>query len=131
LKSGDEVITTPFSGTHTAEAVVRLGAMPIFADIERSTCNVNTDAIERLITGKTRAIIPASLFGQPAEMDEINAMAERRGLVVIEDGAHSFGATYKGKRSCNLSKIGCTGFDSKVQLSGEGGGGAIFTSDDS
>jgi UDP-2-acetamido-2-deoxy-ribo-hexuluronate aminotransferase len=130
IKSGDEVITTPFSFIATAEVIVLLGAKPVFVDIEPDTCNINASLIETKITDKTKAIMPVSLYGQPADMDEINAIAEKHNLVVIEDAAQSFGATYKGKKSCNLSTIGCTSFFPSKPLGCYGDGGAIFTSDD-
>jgi UDP-2-acetamido-2-deoxy-ribo-hexuluronate aminotransferase len=131
IKPGDEVITTPFSFIATAEVIVLLGAKPVFVDIEPDTCNINATLIEAKITHKTKAIMPVSLYGQPADMDEINAIAEKHGLIVIEDAAQSFGATYKGKKSCNLSTIGCTSFFPSKPLGCYGDGGAIFTSDDS
>jgi UDP-2-acetamido-2-deoxy-ribo-hexuluronate aminotransferase len=127
---GDEVITTPFSFIATAEAVVLLGATPVFADIDAATCNIDPSLVEALITPRTRAIMPVSLFGQPADMDALNAIATRHGLVVIEDAAQSFGATYHGKKSCNLSTVGCTSFFPSKPLGCYGDGGAIFTSDD-
>ena len=130
IKPGDEVITTPFSFIATAEVIVLLGAKPVFVDIEPDTCNINAALIEAKITDKTKAIMPVSLYGQPADMDEINAIADKHGLVVIEDAAQSFGATYKGKKSCNLSTIGCTSFFPSKPLGCYGDGGAIFTSDD-
>jgi UDP-2-acetamido-2-deoxy-ribo-hexuluronate aminotransferase len=130
IKAGDEVITTPFSFIATAEVVVRLGAKPVFVDIEPDTCNINAALIESAITSKTKAIMPVSLFGQPADMDEINTIAEKHGLIVIEDAAQSFGASYKGRKSCNLSTIGCTSFFPSKPLGCYGDGGAIFTSDD-
>lgn len=131
IKAGDEVITTPFSFIATAEVIVLLGAKPVFVDIEPDTCNINASLIEGKITERTKAIMPVSLYGQPADMYEINAIAEKHGLVVIEDAAQSFGATYKGKKSCNLSTIGCTSFFPSKPLGCYGDGGAIFTSDDS
>ncbi len=130
IKPGDEVITTPFSFIATAEVIVLLGAKPVFVDIEPDTCNINASLIEAKITEKTKAIMPVSLYGQPADMDEINAIASKHNLVVIEDAAQSFGATYKGKNSCNLSTIGCTSFFPSKPLGCYGDGGAIFTSDD-
>jgi len=130
VKPGDEVITTPFSFIATAEVIVLLGAKPVFVDIEPDTCNINAALIESKITEKTKAIMPVSLYGQPADMDEINAIAAKYNLTVIEDAAQSFGATYKGKKSCNLSKIGCTSFFPSKPLGCYGDGGAIFTSDD-
>ena len=130
IKPGDEVITTPFSFIATAEVIVLLGAVPVFVDIEADTCNINAALIEARISPKTRAIMPVSLYGQPADMDEINAIAARHGLAVIEDAAQSFGADYKGKKSCNLSTIACTSFFPSKPLGCYGDGGAIFTSDD-
>ncbi|MGZ8356845.1 MAG: DegT/DnrJ/EryC1/StrS family aminotransferase, partial [Telluria sp.] len=127
---GDEVITTPFSFIATAEAIVLLGATPVFADSDRSTCNIDPSLVEALVTPRTRAIMPVSLFGQPADMDELNAIARRHGLTVIEDAAQSFGASYRGKKSCNLSAVGCTSFFPSKPLGCYGDGGAIFTSDD-
>lgn len=130
VKPGDEVITTAFSFVATAEVIVLLGANPVFVDIEPDTCNINAALIEKNITGKTRAIIPVSLYGQPADMDEINAIGEKYEIPVIEDAAQSFGAVYKGRKSCNLSTIGCTSFFPSKPLGCYGDGGALFTSDD-
>lgn len=130
IRTGDEVITTPFSFIATAEVIVLLGAKPVFVDIEPDTCNINVALIEEKITPRTRAIMPVSLYGQPADMDEINAIAARHGLTVIEDAAQSFGATYKGRKSGNLSTIGCTSFFPSKPLGCYGDGGAIFTSND-
>ncbi len=128
---GDEVITTPFSFFATAEIIVLLGAKPIFADIDSGTYNIDPDKIEKAITSKTKAIIPVSLYGQCADMDAINAIAKKYNISVIEDGAQSFGATYKGKMSCALSDIGCTSFFPSKPLGCYGDGGACFTNDDS
>src|SRR5688572_8828991 len=110
IKPGDEVITTPFTFIATAEMIVLLGAKPVFVDIEEDTANIDVSKLEAAITPRTKAIMPVSLYGQPADMDEINAIAARRKIPVIEDAAQSFGATYKGRKSCNLSTIGCTSF---------------------
>lgn len=131
IKPGDEIITTPFTFVATAEVIVLLGAIPVFVDIEPDTCNIDASKIEAAITPRTRAIMPVSLYGQPADMDEINAIALRHGNIpVIEDAAQSFGAEYKGQKSCNLSTIGCTSFFPSKPLGCYGDGGAIFTSDD-
>lgn len=131
VKPGDEIVTTPFTFVATAEVIVLLGAVPVFVDIEADTCNIDAARIEAAITDRTRAIIPVSLYGQPANMDEINAIARRHGgIPVIEDAAQSFGAEYKGRKSCNLSTIGCTSFFPSKPLGCYGDGGAIFTSDD-
>jgi len=130
LKPGDEVVTTPFTFAATAETIVLLGGVPVWVDIEPDTCNIDAAKIEAAITPRTRAILPVSLYGQVADMDEINAIAARHGLPVIEDAAQSYGATYKGKRSNNLSTLGCTSFFPSKPLGCYGDGGAIFTSDD-
>lgn len=130
IGAGDEVITTPFTFVATAEVIVLLGAKPVFVDIEPDTCNIDASRIEAAITPNTKAIMPVSLYGQPADMDEINAIAASYKLPVIEDAAQSFGAEYKGKKSCNLSTIGCTSFFPSKPLGCYGDGGAIFTSDD-
>lgn len=127
---GDEIITTPFSFIATAEVIVLLGAVPVFADIDPTTCNIDPTLIEEKITSRTRAIMPVSLFGLPADMDAINAIAFRHELPVIEDAAQSFGASYGDRKSCNLSTIGCTSFFPSKPLGCYGDGGAIFTSDD-
>lgn len=127
---GDEVITTPFSFIATAEAIILTGARPVFADIDAASCNIDPEHVEQLITPSTRAIMPVSLFGQPADMDALNAIGHRHGLAVIEDAAQSFGASYRGRRSCNLSTIGCTSFFPSKPLGCYGDGGALFTGDD-
>lgn len=125
--AGDEIITTPFTFAATAEMIALLGARPVFVDIEPETCNIDAGLIESKISERTKAIMPVSLYGQPADMDEINAIAERCKLAVIEDAAQSFGALYKGRRSCNLSTVGCTSFFPSKPLGCYGDGGAIFT----
>jgi len=128
---GDEIVTTPFTFVATAEVIVLLGAKPVFVDVEADTGNINADLIEAAITPRTKAIMPVSLYGQTADMDAINAIAAKHGnLPVIEDAAQSFGATYKGRQSCNLSTIGCTSFFPSKPLGCYGDGGAIFTNDD-
>ncbi len=131
VKPGDEIITTPFTFVATVEVIALLGATPVFVDIEPDSCNIDPTYIEAAITERTRAIMPVSLYGQPADMDEINAIAVRHGgIPVIEDAAQSFGAEYKGRKSCNLSTIGCTSFFPSKPLGCYGDGGAIFTNDD-
>jgi len=130
LKPGDEVVTTPFTFAATAETIVLLGGKPVYVDIEPDTCNIDASLIEAAITPATRAIMPVSLYGQVADMAPINAIAARHGLAVIEDAAQSFGATYQGRQSCNLSTLGCTSFFPSKPLGCYGDGGAIFTSDD-
>jgi UDP-2-acetamido-2-deoxy-ribo-hexuluronate aminotransferase len=129
IKPGDEVITTPFTFIATGEMIVLLGAKPVFVDVEEDTANIDASRIAAAITSKTRAIMPVSLYGQPADMDEINALAAKHRLAVIEDAAQSFGATYKGRKSCNLSTIGATSFFPSKPLGCYGDGGALFTND--
>ncbi len=129
IQPGDEVITTPFSFFATAEVIALLGAKPIFVDIDPITYNIDPALIEAAITAKTKAIMPVSLYGQCADMDAINAIAARHQLPVIEDAAQSFGATYRGKRSCSLTTIGCTSFFPSKPLGAYGDGGACFTND--
>ena len=155
LQPGDEVITTPFTFAATAEVIVLLGGVPVYVDIEPDSCNIDATLIEACITPRTRAIMPVSLYGQVADMAAINAIAARHGLVVIEDAAQSFGATYwgaptplgtraapqggepalgrpgggLGRKSCNLSSIAATSFFPSKPLGCYGDGGALFTSD--
>ncbi len=124
---GDEVITTPFSFIATTEVIVLLGARPVFADVEPDTGNIDASAIEAQISSCTRAIMPVSLYGQPPDMEAINTVAARYNLPVIEDAAQSFGAEYRGRKSTNLSTVGCTSFFPSKPLGGYGDGGAIFT----
>ncbi len=126
---GDEVITSPFSFFASAEVIVLTGATPVFVDIDPRTFNMNPDLLEAAITENTKAIMPVSMFGQPADMDAINAIAAKHHLPVVEDGAQSYGATYKGKPSCGLTTIGCTSFYPTKPLGAMGDGGACFTND--
>lgn len=130
IGAGDEVITTPFTFIATGEMIVLLGAIPVFVDIDPQTYNIDPAKIEAAITPKTKAIMPVSLYGQCADFDAINAIADKHGLPVIEDAAQSFGATYKGKKSCALSTIGSTSFFPSKPLGAYGDGGALFTNDD-
>lgn len=127
---GDSVITSPFAGIATTEAILLVGARPVFIDIERASCTLDPGLIEHAIRPATRAIIPVSLYGQPSDMDAINSVAARHGLAVIENGAQSFGATYRGRQSGNLSLIGCTSFSPSHPLGCYGDGGALLTNDD-
>lgn len=127
---GDEVIVPGFSYIATAETPALLGAKPVYVDIDPRTYNLDPAKLEAAITSRTKAIIPVSLYGQCADFDAINTIAEKHGIPVIEDGAQSFGASYKGKKSCNLSTIGCTSFFPSKPLGCYGDGGAIFTNDD-
>ena len=127
---GDEVITPGFTYIATAETVALLGAKPVYVDIDPRTCNLDPARLEAAITPRTKAIIPVSLYGQCADYDTINVIATKHGIPVIEDAAQSFGATYKGRKSCNLTTIACTSFFPSKPLGCYGDGGAIFTNDD-
>lgn len=128
---GDEVITPGFTYIATAETVALLGATPVYVDICPKTYNLDPTKLEAAITSRTKAIIPVSLYGQCADFDAINDIAKKYSLPVIEDAAQSFGASYKGNKSCNLSLVACTSFFPSKPLGCYGDGGAIFTSDDS
>jgi len=128
---GDEVITVPYTWISTAEVIALAGATPVFVDIQQDTWNLDPSQLENAITPKTKAIIPVGIYGQPADMTKINAIAKAHGdIPVIEDAAQSFGSTHYGKQSGSLSKIGCTSFFPSKPLGAYGDGGAIFTDDD-
>ncbi|QOW54225.1 MULTISPECIES: DegT/DnrJ/EryC1/StrS aminotransferase family protein [Acinetobacter] len=127
---GDEVITPGFTYIATAETVAVLGATPIYVDVNLKTYNLDVEKLEAAITPRTKAIIPVSLYGQCADFDAINAIAAKYNIPVIEDAAQSFGATYKGRKSCNLSTVACTSFFPSKPLGCYGDGGAIFTNDE-
>jgi UDP-2-acetamido-2-deoxy-ribo-hexuluronate aminotransferase len=127
---GDEVITVPFTWISTAEAVELVGARPVFVDVEPASFTVDVAQIEPAITARTKAIIPVSLFGQMPDYAEINAIAARHGVAVIEDGAQSFGATQRGRRSSGVTRVGCTSFFPTKPLGCYGDGGALFTDDE-
>ncbi|MBI96625.1 aminotransferase DegT [bacterium] len=127
ISNGDEVITTPFSFISTSEVIELLGAKPVFVDIDPNTYNINPNKIEEVISTKTKAILPVSLYGQPANFIEINLLAKKYNLPVIEDAAQSFGSTHNGKFSCTLSTIGTTSFFPSKPFGCYGDGGACFT----
>lgn len=127
---GDEVITPGFTYIATAETVAILGAKPIYVDVDPKTYNLDVQQLEAAITPRTKAIIPVSLYGQCADFDAIDAIAAKHNIPVIEDAAQSFGATYKGRKSCNLTTVACTSFFPSKPLGCYGDGGAIFTNDD-
>jgi UDP-2-acetamido-2-deoxy-ribo-hexuluronate aminotransferase len=127
---GDEVITPAFTYIATAETVALLGAKPVYVDIDPRTYNLNPVLLEAAITPRTKAIVPVSLYGQCADFDAINVIAAKHHIPVIEDAAQSFGATYKGRKSCNLSTIACASFFPTKPLGCYGDGGAVFTNDD-
>jgi len=126
---GDEVIVPGFSYIATAETVALLGARPVYVDIDPVRYTLDPAGLSAAITSRTRAIIPVSLYGLCADFDPINRIAEEQGLVVIEDGAQSFGARYHGRASCGLSTLACTSFFPSKPLGCYGDGGAIFTDD--
>ncbi len=128
--AGDEVITVPYTWISTAEVISLLGAKSVFVDIRPDTWNIDETLLEAAITYKTKAIMPVSIYGQCPDMDAINEVAKKYNLPVIEDAAQSFGATYKGKKSCNLSTIGSTSFFPSKPLGCYGDGGALLTNDD-
>jgi len=130
IKPGDEIITTPFTFIATAETIAFLGVKPVFVDIDEKTYNIDPSKIEEKITSKTKAIIPVSLYGQPADIDAIGTIADKHNLKVIIDGAQSFGSTYKGKTDSNLGDISTTSFFPAKPLGCFGDGGAVFTNDD-
>jgi len=127
---GDEVITPGFTYIATAETVAVLGAKPVYVDIDPRTYNLDPTKLEAAITSRTKAIIPVSLYGQAADLDAINVIADKHGIPVIEDAAQSLGATYKGRKSGNLSTIATTSFFPSKPLGCYGDGGAIFTNDE-
>lgn len=125
----DEVITTPFTFFATVEAIIYVGAKPVFVDIEDETYNINPDKIEEKITQNTKAIIPVHIFGCPANMEKINEIAKKYGLRVIEDAAQSFGAKIKDKKTGSLADLGCFSFYPSKNLGCFGDGGMVVTSD--
>ena len=127
---GDEVIIPGFTYIAAAETVLLLGAKPVYLDVDPKSYNLDPTLLNAAISRRTKAIIPVSLYGQCADMDAINTIAAKHGIPVIEDAAQSFGATYKGRKSCNLSTIACTSFFPTKPLGCYGDGGAIFTNHD-
>ena len=130
IQPGDEIITTPFTWISTAEIIALLKAKPVFVDIEPDTFNIDANLIEGVITKKTRAIMPVSLFGQPADLNTIKSIADKHNLKVIIDGAQSFGSTYKNITDSNLGDISITSFFPSKPLGCYGDGGAVFTNND-
>ncbi|HUF18768.1 MAG TPA: DegT/DnrJ/EryC1/StrS family aminotransferase, partial [Thermoanaerobaculia bacterium] len=130
IGADDEVIVPAYSFFATAGVVARLGAKPVFVDIEPRGLNIDPSLIEERITGRTRAIMPVHLFGQIAEMDEITKTAEAHGLAVIEDAAQAVGAEWRGQRAGSLGVMGCFSFFPSKNLGGFGDGGAITAADD-
>jgi len=130
IRPGDEVITTPFTFFATAEVIAKLGAVPVFCDIEADTLNIDPHKIPALITKKTRAVMPVHIFGQIADMDSINKIARQNQLIVIEDAAQAFGAVYKGKKACALGDLSGVSFYPTKNLNALGDGGIVFTNHD-
>ena len=126
---GDEVVTTPFTFFATAGSVVRLGAKPVFADIEESTFNLDPEQFETVVTERTKAVIPVHLFGQCVAMDRIKEVAQRRGIAVIEDAAQAIGAEYCGIRAGSLGSVSAFSFYPSKNLGGAGDGGMLTTDD--
>jgi dTDP-4-amino-4,6-dideoxygalactose transaminase len=130
IGEGDDVITSPFTFVATAETIVLLGGTPVYVDIDPMTYNIDSSKIERAITGRTKAIIPVHLYGQPAHMDSIMEIARKRGLRVIEDAAQAFGAEYKGRKVGNFGDIGCFSFFPSKNLGAFGDAGMVTTNDE-
>jgi dTDP-4-amino-4,6-dideoxygalactose transaminase len=127
---GDEVVTTPFSFFATVGSIVRLGAKPVFVDIDLATFNINGQHLDRVVTKQTKAILPVHLFGQCADMETINSTAKGCGAWVIEDAAQAIGAEYMGRRAGGLGHIGAFSFYPSKNLGGAGDGGALTTNDE-
>ncbi len=130
IKEGDEVITTPFTFIATAEVIALVGAKPVFADIDEKTYNLDVEKVRPLINKNTKAIIPVSLYGLPADMDKFSELVKNTDIKLIEDACQSFGATDNDKFSCNYNSMGCTSFFPSKPLGCYGDGGAVFTNDD-
>lgn len=130
LKPGDEVITTPFTFVATTETIAINGGVPVYVDIEPDTFNIDVTKIEEKITSRTKAIIPVHLFGQPCDMDTINAIAKKHNLFVIEDSAQAVGATWQGKKVCGLGDIGSISFYPSKNLGAFGDAGMMTTNND-
>lgn len=130
IGAGDEVITTPFTFFATAETISAVGAVPVFVDVEKDTFNIDPSKIEEKITEKTKAIVPVHIFGQSAKMDEINAIAEKHNLKVIEDACQAIGGKYKGRNIGTLGDVACFSFFPTKNLGCAGDGGIIVTDND-
>jgi dTDP-4-amino-4,6-dideoxygalactose transaminase len=127
---GDEVICPSFTFFATAGSIARLGGVPVFAEIDPRTFNLDPDRVEEKITPRTKAIMPVHLFGQVARMEPINAVAKKHNLLVVEDAAQAIGAQRNGKRACALGFAGCLSFYPTKNLGAFGDAGAICTDDD-
>ena len=130
IKKGDEIITTPFTFFATAESIERVGAVPVFVDIDKETLNIDPALVEKKITERTKAILPVHIFGNPCDMDAINEVAKKHNLYVIEDACQAIGAKYKGKQVGTLSDVSCFSFFPTKNLGGMGDGGLVATNND-
>lgn len=130
IGEGDEVITTPFTFIATAEAICYVGAKPVFVDIDKDTFNIDLDLLEKAINEKTKAVIPVHLFGQPVDVEAVNALCKDKGIKVIEDCAQSFGAHINNKMTGSLGEFGAFSFFPSKNLGGFGDGGLITTNSD-
>jgi dTDP-4-amino-4,6-dideoxygalactose transaminase len=130
ISGGDEVITTPFTFFATAGCIARVGAKPVFVDIDPKTYNINPSQIKKAVTKKTKAIMPVHLYGQMADMDPIMDIAKKHNLYVIEDAAQSVSSTYKGKKAGSVGTCGCFSFFPSKNLGGIGDGGMVVTNDE-
>jgi dTDP-4-amino-4,6-dideoxygalactose transaminase len=130
IGQGDEVITTPFTFFATAEAISRVGALPVFVDVLEGTYSMNPEKMEEKITKRTKAVLPVHLFGQPAEMDSIMAVAEKYNLLVIEDACQAIGASYKGRKAGTIGDVGCFSFFPTKNLGAFGDGGMVVTNNE-
>ena len=130
VKAGDEVITTPFSFFATAAAITRVGARPVFVDIDPQTYNLDVSRVADAVTSRTKVIMPVHIYGQCAEMDPLLELGERHGIAVIEDAAQAIGATDRGRRAGSMGLIGCFSFYPTKNLGGAGDGGILTTNDD-
>jgi dTDP-4-amino-4,6-dideoxygalactose transaminase len=127
---GDEVITPPFTFVATAEAISYCGAKPVFADIEPNTFNLDPAAVDKLLSNKTKAVLPVHLYGQPADMQNINLLCQKRGIMVIEDACQAIGAEQDGRKAGSLGDAGCFSFFPTKNLGCFGDGGLVTTNDD-
>jgi dTDP-4-amino-4,6-dideoxygalactose transaminase len=130
VKAGDEIVTTPFSFFATGSCIARLGARPVFVDIDPATYNIDVSQVADVITSRTIAIIPVHIYGQCAEMDPLLALGERHGIPIIEDAAQAIGATDHGRGAGSMGAIGCFSFYPTKNLGGAGDGGIITTNDE-
>jgi dTDP-4-amino-4,6-dideoxygalactose transaminase len=130
IKAGDEVVTTPFSFFATGSCIARLGARPVFVDIDRGTYNLDVSQVADAVTSRTRAIIPVHIYGQCAEMDQLLALGERLGIPIVEDAAQAIGATDRGRRAGSMGAVACFSFYPTKNLGGAGDGGIVTTNDE-